>query len=172
MFGKVNFKGGLTGGWPHFVKPTTFAKYWGRYSPSRVRYAAKAPLTGFHSGSELPKQACRRLLITPSLFTSVLVTKAAYGFDVLYPFQTSAGSRAYAQIFPAIGIFTKQLFSSKKPTQFLIVLVVTESWSAKNCWSATTAPQLPSMCSDRTEYNLAAPGLLCMRFLILSHPFG
>ena len=48
MFGKVNFKGGATGGWPHFVKPTTFAKYWGRYSPSRVRYAAKAPLTGFH----------------------------------------------------------------------------------------------------------------------------
>ncbi|MWT90719.1 hypothetical protein GP954_37385, partial [Escherichia coli] len=75
-------------------------------------YAANAPLTGFHSGSELPKQACRRLLITPSRFTSVLVTKAAYGFDVLYPFQTSAGSRAYAQIFPAIGIFTKQLFSS------------------------------------------------------------
>ena len=25
MFGKVNVKGGLTGGWPHFVKPTTFA---------------------------------------------------------------------------------------------------------------------------------------------------
>ncbi|MWT91107.1 hypothetical protein GP954_39460, partial [Escherichia coli] len=63
-------------------------------------YAANAPLTGFHSGSELPKQARRRLLITPSLFTSVLVTKAAYGFDVLYPFQTSAGTRAYAQIFP------------------------------------------------------------------------
>ncbi|MWT90631.1 hypothetical protein GP954_36930, partial [Escherichia coli] len=37
-------------------------------------YAANAPLTGFHSGSELPKQACRRLLITPSLFTSGLVT--------------------------------------------------------------------------------------------------
>ena len=143
--------------------PPTFAKCWGRCSPSGFAYAANAPLTGFHSGSELPKQACRRLLITPSLFTSVLVTKAAYGFEVLYPFQTSAGSRAYAQIFPAIGIFTKQLFSSKKPTQFLIVLVVTESWFAKNCWSATTAPQLPSMCSDRTEYNLAAPGLLCMR---------
>ena len=99
-------------------------------------FAANAPLTGFHSGSELPKQACRRLWITPSLFTSVLVTKAAYGFDVLYPSKLRRDLGAYAQIFPAIGIFTKQLFSSKKLTQFLIVLVVTESWSAKNCWFA------------------------------------
>ena len=97
-------------------------------------YAANAPLTGFHPALSFRSRPVDALLITPSLFTSVLVTKAAYGFDVLYPFQTSAGSRAYAQIFPAIGIFTKQLFSSKKLTQFLIVLVVTESWSAKNCW--------------------------------------
>ena len=141
-FLKVNYKGGLTGGWLTFCSPPTFAKCWGRCS----RQGSHTPLTrltGFHSGSELPKQACRRLLITPSLFTSVLVTRLHMALR-LYPFQTSAGSRAYAQIFPAIGIFTKQLFSSKKPTQFLIVLVVTESWSAKNCWSATTAPQLPS----------------------------
>ena len=72
-------------------------------------YAANAPLTGFHSGSELPKQACRRLLITPSLFTSVLVTKAAYGFDVLYPFQTSAGSRRM-QIFSNRGFSLNSCF--------------------------------------------------------------
>ena len=38
MFGKVNVKGGLTGGWPHFVKPTTFAN--GGVHPSRQGQAA------------------------------------------------------------------------------------------------------------------------------------
>ena len=38
MFGKVNVKGGLTGGWPHFVKPTTFAN--GGFTPSRQGQAA------------------------------------------------------------------------------------------------------------------------------------
>ncbi len=35
MFGKVNVKGGLTGGWPHFVKPTTFANGGVHSKPSR-----------------------------------------------------------------------------------------------------------------------------------------
>ena len=38
MFGKVNVKGGLTGGCAHCVITTTFAKGGGRYSPSRVRW--------------------------------------------------------------------------------------------------------------------------------------
>ncbi|MCA5730220.1 hypothetical protein LEP16_26105, partial [Salmonella enterica] len=38
MFGKVNVKGGLTGGCAHCVITTTFAKCGGRYSPSRVRW--------------------------------------------------------------------------------------------------------------------------------------
>ncbi|CSI73103.1 Uncharacterised protein [Vibrio cholerae] len=35
-----------------------------------------------------------RRLISPSLLTSVLVTKAAYSLALSYPFQTSWGSRA------------------------------------------------------------------------------
>ena len=40
---EVNVKGGLTGGCAHYVITTTFAKCGGRYSPSRVRYAATRP---------------------------------------------------------------------------------------------------------------------------------
>ena len=52
MFGKVNFKGGLTGGWL-----TLFTTHLASVGVVAARqgyaYAANAPLTGFHSGSEL-----------------------------------------------------------------------------------------------------------------------
>ena len=47
MFGKVNVKGGLTGGWPHFVKPTTFANGGVHSKPSRSGRFAVADLDRF-----------------------------------------------------------------------------------------------------------------------------
>ena len=49
MFGKVNVKGGLTGGCAHCVITTTFAKCGVVTARQGFAGAANAPLTGFHS---------------------------------------------------------------------------------------------------------------------------
>ena len=72
MFRKVNVKGGLTGGWPHFVKPTTFAKCGGHYSPSRVNKLATLALDRlpFLNGFLLSSTASNH---TKAIFKSLFV---------------------------------------------------------------------------------------------------
>ena len=54
MFGKVNVKGGLTGGCAHCVITTTFARCGVVTARQGFAGAANAPLTGFHSNERSP----------------------------------------------------------------------------------------------------------------------